>query len=201
MLLYVHSSSLQVLCCIIIFWSLWPSSTPPGKEIESILLYPPFQDLLKCSSPVIKCTAFFRMSPLCYCHSSSGFIGLAVVAVACLLAPHMTGPCWVPRWRTQTATLTCPSPNSDRWQRSTQPRYGTRSSFPRHGRSSHPWVASGQLKHRITPAQLVTSQQSDVRNTAVAYTSAPFLSPWWYHSIPYWKCCRKMQVSVMFTFR
>lgn len=174
MLLYVHSSSLQVLCCIIIFWSLWPSSTPPGKEIESTLLSPPFQDLLKCSLPVTIRTAFFRTSPLCYCHSSLGFIGLAAVAVACLLTPHMTCPCQVPHWRTQIATLTFRSSNSERCQWSIQSRYGIRSPFPRHGGCSHPRVAGGQLKHRITPAQLVTTQGSDVRNTAVAYASVPF---------------------------
>lgn len=174
MLLYVHSSSLQVLCCSVIFWSLWPSSTPPGKEIESTLLSPPFQNLLKCSSPVIKRTAFFRMSPLCYCHSSSGFIGLAVVAVACLLIPHVTCPCWVPPWRTQIEILTFHSLNSERCQWSTQSRYGIGSTFPRHGRYSHPRVASGQLKHQIMPAQLVTSQRSDLRNTAVAYVSVSF---------------------------
>lgn len=174
MLLYVHSSSLQVLCCIIIFWSLWPSSTPPGKEIESTLLSPPFRDLLKCSSPVIKRTAFFRTSPLCYCHSSSGFIGFAVVAVACLLVPHMTCPCRVPPWRTQIETLALHSLNSERCQRSPQSRYGIRSPFPRHGGCSHPRTASGQLKHRTTPAQLLTSQRSDVRNTAVADVPVSF---------------------------
>lgn len=172
MLLYVHSSSLQVLCCIVIFWSLWPSSTPPGKEIESTLLLS--KNLLKCSSPVIKRTAFFRTSPLCFCHSSFGFIGLAVVAVACSLIPHVTCSCRVPRWRTPTATPTFRSPNSERCQRSTQSRYGIGSPFPRRGGCSHPRVASGQLKHRITPAQLVTSQRSDVRNTVVAYASVRF---------------------------
>ena len=159
MLLYVHSSSLQVLCCIIIFWSLWPSSTPPGKEIESALLSPPFQDSLKCSSPVIKHTAFFRTSPLGYCHSSSGFIGLAVAVVTCSLVPHMTCPRRVPHCRTQIETLTFHSLDSERWQQSTQPRCGLRSPFPRRGGGSHPRVAGGQFKHRITPAQLVTLQR------------------------------------------
>lgn len=116
------------------------------------------------------------MSPLHDCHSSLGFIGLAVVAVACLLAPHVAGPCWVPHWRTQIATLTLCSRIAEGCSRSTQARYGVKSPPPRHHRYSHPRDASGQLKHRTMPAQLVTSQQPDIRNIAVAYASVSSLS-------------------------
>lgn len=116
------------------------------------------------------------MSPLHDCHSSLGFIGLAVVAVACLLAPHVAGPCWVPHWRTQIATLTLCSRIAEGCSRSTQARYGVQSPPPRHHRYSHPRDASGQLKHRTMPAQLVTSQQPDIRNIAVAYASVSSLS-------------------------
>lgn len=47
-----------------------------------------------------------------------------MVAIACLLVPHVTWPCRVPHWRTQVATLTFCSSNSERCQQSTQSRYG-----------------------------------------------------------------------------
>lgn len=84
------------------------------------------------------------------------------------------GPLPSPRWRTQIATLTLCSRIAEGCSRSTQARYGVKSPPPRHHRYSHPRDASGQLKHWTMPAQLVTSQQADVRNTAVAYASVSF---------------------------